>query len=77
MVGSSVRRWCPNFDEIKENALDNRRSGRPSSITDDLLPRVDEFIKQDQRVTPAEISQYFSFISCAIINEIVTVRLNY
>lgn len=41
---------------------------------DDLLCRVDEIGKQDQCITPYEISVKFSFISWTVIHEIVTIH---
>ena len=66
MDESSVWQWYHNFNEGRENVLDEERTGCPSVITHDLLQKVDKFIKQDRRIILIEISKKFSFDSTVL-----------
>ncbi|CAN8004188.1 unnamed protein product [Ixodes pacificus] len=58
----SVRWWCCEFDEGREDLQDNERSGRPrSSLTDDNVSRVDAMVKTDPRVHHKDISRELAF----------------
>lgn len=77
MDESSVRRWCRNFNLGRGNTHDDERSGRPSVITDQLLSSVNEFVRNDRRVTIDEISEHFPNVSRTIIHELVKHHLHY
>lgn len=77
MDESTVRRWCRMFKAGRKNVHEDKRIGRPTVITDDLVSSVDAFIKQDRRCTLDEIHRRFSDFSRSVINVIVTTRLNY
>jgi transposase len=47
MSDGMVRRWCKMFSEGRMNVHDDDRSGRPSSVTADLLDQVNEKIQEN------------------------------
>ena len=59
MNESSVRKWCIRFKNGRTNVHDEERSGRPSIVTDDLLAKVDEKIRENHRFTITELSLCF------------------
>jgi len=42
MGDGMVRKWVRMFNELRENVHDETRSGRPSLVNDDLVPKVNE-----------------------------------
>jgi len=59
-VNSTVNRWAIKFCECepgRANIVDQPRSGRPVSVTDDKHQKqVDELIKHDHRITQKQIA---------------------
>jgi len=57
---TTVNRWAIKFRECipgRANIVDQRRSGRPASVTDDKHQnQVDELIKHDRRITHKQIA---------------------
>lgn len=54
----SVRWWCSEFENGRENLHDNERAGRPRlSVTDDNTARVDAMVKAERRVRIKDIAQ--------------------
>ena len=57
---TTVNRWAIKFHECepgRDNIVDQPRSGRPVSITDDKHQKqVDELIKHDRRITQKQIA---------------------
>jgi transposase len=75
MNESSVRKWCPMFNECRTNVRDEEGSGRPSLITDDLKKQIDEKIRQDRRSTLDELHEKFPQISRSLLHEIPSKHL--
>jgi len=63
MSGGMVRKWIWMFNEGRENVHDESRSGRPSSMNDDLVPKVNERVRDDRRFTISDLSLHFPQIS--------------
>lgn len=72
MNESSVRKWCIRFKNGRTNVHDEERNGRPSIVTDDLLAKVDEKIRQNRRFTITELSLCFPQVTRTLLFEIVT-----
>ena len=50
MSSSMVRRWMGLFNERRENAHDDPRSGQPSVVNEDLVRAFEEKIKREQTI---------------------------
>lgn len=77
MNGSSIRKWCFQFKNGRTNVHDEEKSGRPSTVTDELLAKVDEKIRENRRFTITELSLSFPQVSRTLLFEIVTQKLRY
>jgi transposase len=55
MNRQSVTKWCCEFSEVRTDVHDERRSGRPSLISDDLLQEIEEEMRANRRVTIREL----------------------
>ena len=54
----SVRWWCSEFENGRENLKDNERAGRPRvSVTDHNTARVGAMVKADRRVRIKHIAE--------------------
>ena len=63
MSDGMVRKWVRMFNEGRENVHDEARSGRPSSVNDDLVRKVNERVRDDRRFTISDLSLHFPHIS--------------
>lgn len=72
-----VRQWCIRLKNGRTNVHDEERSGRPSIVTDEIVSKVDEKIKEDRRFTITELSLSFPQISRSLLHKIVTQKLGY
>jgi hypothetical protein len=70
-----VRRWCRQFSAGRQSVHDEKRSGRPSIITDDLVELVRERIMENRHFTITELSSHFPQISRSLLHEIVKEHL--
>ncbi|PNF33163.1 hypothetical protein B7P43_G13585 [Cryptotermes secundus] len=70
-----VRHWCRQFSAGRQSVHDEKHSGQPSIITDDLVELVRECIMENHRVTTAELSSHVLQISRSLLHEIVTEHL--
>ena len=59
MSDGMVRKWVRMFNEGRENVHDDVRSGRPSSVNDDLVRKVNESVRDDRRFTISDLSLHF------------------
>jgi len=59
MSDGMVRKWVRMFNERRENVQDEERSGRPSSVNDDLVRKVNERVRDDRHFTISDLSQHF------------------
>ncbi|KAL4126648.1 hypothetical protein QTP88_010857 [Uroleucon formosanum] len=77
MNESSVRKWCIQFKNGRTNVHDEEKSGRPSIVTDDLVAKVNEKIRENRRFTITELSLCFPQISRTLLFEIFSQKLGY
>jgi len=56
---------------------DEERSDRPTIVTDELVPKIKEKIRENRRFTITEFSLEFPQISRSLMHEIVTEKLGY
>ena len=77
MTDGMVRKWIRMFNEGRENVHDEKRSGRPSLVNDDLVRKVDGKVREDRRFTISGLSLQFLEISRTLLYEIVRNHLDY
>jgi len=63
MSDGMVRKWVRMFSERRENVHDEARSGRPCSVNDDLVRKVNERVCDDRHFTISDLSLHFPQIS--------------
>ena len=63
MSDGMVRKWFRMFNEGRENVHDEARSGRTSLVSDDLVRKVNERVRDDRRFTVSDLSLHFPQIS--------------
>ncbi|PNF38167.1 hypothetical protein B7P43_G14229, partial [Cryptotermes secundus] len=52
-----VSKWCREFETGRSDVHDQIRSGRPSVVTDEIIPKTDKNIRADRRLTIDELHQ--------------------
>ena len=77
MSDGMVRKWVRMFNEGRENLHDEARSGRPSLVNDDLVPKVNERKRDDRRFTISYLSLNFPFLRFQGLYDIVSSHLGY
>ena len=77
MSDGMVRKWVWMFNEGRENVHDEARSGRPSLVSDDLVHKVNERVRDDRRCTISDLSLHFPQISRTLLYDIVSSHLGY
>jgi len=75
MSDGMVRKWVRMFNEGRENAHDEVRSGRPSLVSDDLLRKVNERVRDDRRFTISDMYLHFPQISRTLLYDIFSSHL--
>ncbi|PNF26371.1 hypothetical protein B7P43_G17995 [Cryptotermes secundus] len=75
MSKQMVHRWCRQFSAGRQSVHDEKHSGQPSIITDDLVELVRERIMENRRVTITELSSHVPQISRSLLHEIVIEHL--
>ncbi|GFW90883.1 HTH_48 domain-containing protein [Trichonephila clavipes] len=55
MNESSIRKWCVQFKNGRNNVRVEEKSGRPSIVADELVAKVDEEIRENRRFTIMEL----------------------
>jgi len=60
------------FNEGRENAYYEARSGRPSLANDDLVCKVTERVRDDRSFTISDLSLHFPQISRNLLYDIVS-----
>jgi len=68
----TVRKWVWMFNGGRENVHGEARSGRPSLVTDDLVCKVNERVRDDRRFTISDLSLHFPQISRTLLYDIVS-----
>jgi len=59
MSDSMVRQWCRQFESSRENVQDDKRSGRPSIVTPDLVQQIEVKIGENRRFTITDLAEFF------------------
>ncbi|GBL96725.1 hypothetical protein AVEN_111860-1 [Araneus ventricosus] len=77
MREGTVRKWIRAFKDCLVNVHDDERSGRPSVITEDLVEKVGEKVREIRRFTISSLSNEFPQVSRSFLYGIVTEHLNY
>jgi transposase len=77
MNRQNVTKWCREFSEGRTDVHDERRSGRPSLISDDLHQEIEGEIRVNRRVTIRELHHIIPVVSKTTIHEAVTETLGY
>ncbi|GFW72264.1 HTH_48 domain-containing protein [Trichonephila clavipes] len=77
MNESSIRKCCIQFKSGQTNNHDEEKSGRPIIVTDELVAKVDEKIRENHRFTKTELSLSFQQVSRNLMFQIVTQKLGY
>jgi hypothetical protein len=73
-----VTKWCcREFSEGRTDVHDERRSGRPSLISDDLLQKAEGEIRTNQRRVIRDLHHIIPEVSKTTIHEAVTEKLRY
>jgi len=53
------------------------RSGRPSQVTEDLLKKINEKVRENRRFSITELSEHFPQILRSLVHQIVVEKLGY
>ena len=59
MSDSVVRRWCRQFESGRDTAHDDKRSGRHSVVTPDLVQQIAVKIRENWRFTVTDLAEIF------------------
>ncbi|GFW40221.1 HTH_48 domain-containing protein [Trichonephila clavipes] len=65
------------FKNGQTDVHDEEKNGRPSIVTDELVAKVDETIRENRRFTITELSLSFPQVSRTLLFENVTQKLTY
>jgi len=77
MNRTSVYKWCREFKNGCMNVHDDLRSGRPSILTDDIVKKVENAVRDDRRLTLDELSAMFPQLSRSLLHETITETLGF
>lgn len=77
MSEGKVRQWCRNFKNGRTNVHDEKRSGRPSIQTDEIVSQVDQTLRSDRRLTISGLADKFPQLGRTTVYNIVTENLAY
>jgi hypothetical protein len=77
MSEGNVRQRCRMFKDGRTNVHDDKRSGQPSVVSDNLVLNVDQKICEGWHFTISELLCEFPQISCTVLYEIIADRLGY
>jgi hypothetical protein len=77
MRQETVRQWCRMFKDVRTNVHNEKWSGRPSVMGDDLVQSADQKINERWCFTISELSCEYPQISHMVLYEIITIRLGY
>ena len=77
MSDSVVRRWCRQFEGGRDNMHDDKRSGRPSVVTPDLVQQIEVKIHENRRFTITDLAEFFLNVKRKTVHRIVTENLHF
>ncbi|GFV50504.1 HTH_48 domain-containing protein [Trichonephila clavipes] len=68
MSDSKGRKWVKKFKDVRTNVHDEKRSARPSVITDDLMQVFGTKIRENRRFTITTLSLKFPDIFLSVVH---------
>jgi len=74
---SNMRRWVKEFKEGREDVFDEKRSGRPSLVSEKVVEKINNIIRKDRRLTLDELHELIPDISRSVLYETITGKLAY
>ena len=77
MSDSMVRRWCRQFESGRDKVHDDKRGGRPSIVTPDLVRQIEVKIRENRRFTVTDLAEFFPNVSRETAHRIVTENLHF
>ncbi|GFS52516.1 HTH_48 domain-containing protein [Trichonephila clavipes] len=77
MNKSSIRKWCIQFKNGRNNVHDEEKSGCTSIVTNELVTKVDEKIHENRRFTITELLLSIPQVSRTLLFQIVSQKLGY
>ena len=77
MSDSVVRRWCRQFESGRDIGHDDKRSGRHSVVTPDLVQQIQVKIRENRRFTVTDMAEFFPNVSRKTVQRIVTKLLHF
>lgn len=77
MSKDKVRKWVRKLKEEGVDIHDEQRSGRPTIFTNKVLAKVENFVREDQRLILDELRELISELSWSLIHEAITKKLGF
>ncbi|XP_050547292.1 protein GVQW3-like [Daktulosphaira vitifoliae] len=77
MNRQNVTKWVREFREGRKSVHDEERSGRPFLVTDDFIQKVEQFIREDRRLTLDELLEKCPGVSRSVLHEVISNRLDF
>lgn len=77
MNRQKVAKWCHEFNARKTDVLDERRTGGPSLINNDLIKKFEGNIHADRLLMINKQHEVFLEVSKSLVHEIVQERSDY
>ncbi|KAL4091367.1 hypothetical protein QTP88_026069 [Uroleucon formosanum] len=77
MNRTSVYEWCREFKNGRMNVHDDLRSGRPSILTDDIVKKVENAVRDVCRLILDELSAMFPQLSRSLLHKTITETLGF
>jgi len=77
MSDSMVRRWCRQFESGQDNVHNDKRSGRPSIVTPDLVQQIQVKIRENRRFAMTDLAKFLPNVLQKTVHRIVTESLHF
>lgn len=77
MSDGIVKKWVRAFKDGRNNVHNEKRTGHSSVISDDLMQKIAEKLKENRRFRISSLSQKFSHVPRSVQFVIVGKRLHY
>ncbi|KAF2887416.1 hypothetical protein ILUMI_18757 [Ignelater luminosus] len=77
MNRTSVFKWCREFKNGRTSVHDDQRSETPSIVTDEIVEKIENALRDDPKLTVDELSAMFPQISRSLLHETITETLAY
>jgi len=72
---SNVRRWVKEFMKGREDVFNEKRSGRPYLVYEEVVEKIDNVIRKDRPLTLDKLHKLILDISRSVIYEAITGKL--